>query len=225
MTDEDTMMSKWPKFLWSYAFMTTVYYIYILKISVTVKEENVHRLQISLHQYAYFVMPKYKIERKWTLRVKKYFSWPAINQVLFIYHVYLGQRKLKVKYIKFTETLKILQLMICYFWLKKMKYFPTTCQKITVKRRNKKSEMLQYSENPNMDHLIRDRQVLCYLKGPKTVLVLHKSNKPLTLIGFCDTNWGNSKNCHSVTVYYRRKDIQTVYKKCLNIWRIKLLRI
>lgn len=55
------------------------------------------------------------------------------------------------------------------------------------------TKLSHYSTKSTMNPLIRTKQGLCYLKGTTHSLVFNKSNKPLSLRGFCDANWRKSK--------------------------------
>ena len=54
------------------------------------------------------------------------------------------------------------------------------------------TRLSQDQTKPNYFHLSKAKYVLHYLKGTITLsLILKKSQKPLKLEGFCDSDWGN----------------------------------
>ena len=58
---------------------------------------------------------------------------------------------------------------------------------------------------PNSFHLMKAKYILHYLKGTiNQSLIFKKSQKPLKLEGFCDSDWGNLDNRKSVSGFYYR---------------------
>ncbi|PIK39827.1 hypothetical protein BSL78_23335 [Apostichopus japonicus] len=64
------------------------------------------------------------------------------------------------------------------------------------------TKLAQHMSNPTMAHLTMAKHALRYLKGTiYQSLIYRKSVEPLSLIGFCDSSWGNSEDRRSITGY------------------------
>ncbi|PIK50089.1 hypothetical protein BSL78_13015 [Apostichopus japonicus] len=64
------------------------------------------------------------------------------------------------------------------------------------------TKLAQHMSNPTMAHLTMAKHALRYLKGTiNQSLIYRKSVEPLSLIGFCDSSWGNSEDRRSITGY------------------------
>src|SRR6218665_1698016 len=64
------------------------------------------------------------------------------------------------------------------------------------------SYLSQFMSKPRKIHMTMAKHVLRYLK--RTInygLTFRKSDADLNLIGYCDADWANSKDCHSITGY------------------------
>ncbi|XP_066950842.1 uncharacterized protein [Macrobrachium rosenbergii] len=64
------------------------------------------------------------------------------------------------------------------------------------------TKLSQYMSNPTLAHLSLARHVLKYLKGTLNhCLTFKKSDDPLCLVGYCDSDWGASEDRRSITGY------------------------
>ena len=64
------------------------------------------------------------------------------------------------------------------------------------------TKLSQYMLKPTKGHLSLAKHVLRYIKGSLDFcLKFGKSNDILKLIGYCDSDWGNSDDRHSITGY------------------------
>ena len=64
------------------------------------------------------------------------------------------------------------------------------------------TKLSQYMSKPTKAHLDLAKHVLRYLKGTMNIgLKFTKSNDPLKLTGYCDSDWGSSDDRHSTTGY------------------------
>lgn len=71
---------------------------------------------------------------------------------------------------------------------------PDLCYSVT--------KLSQYLSAPTVVHLNTAKHVLRYLKGTADKgLVFRKYDQPLSLIGYCDADWGSSEDRHSITGY------------------------
>ena len=65
------------------------------------------------------------------------------------------------------------------------------------------TKLSQYISKPTKAHLGLAKHVLRYLKGTMNFgLKFTKSNDPLRITGYCDSDWGSSDDRHSITGYF-----------------------
>ena len=70
------------------------------------------------------------------------------------------------------------------------------------------TKLSQHMSKPTNAHLGLAKHVLRYIKGTLNfVLKFSKSDDPLKLIGFCDSDWGNSEDRRSITGYCYKLNI------------------
>jgi hypothetical protein len=64
------------------------------------------------------------------------------------------------------------------------------------------TKLSQNMAKPTNTHLTMAKHVLRYLKGTiDQCLTFRKSNEPMRLVGFCDTDWENAEDHRSITGY------------------------
>ena len=64
------------------------------------------------------------------------------------------------------------------------------------------TKLSQYMSQPNVAHFNAAKRVLKYLKGTADYsLKFHRSDDPILLLGFSDSDWGNSEDRKSITGY------------------------
>ena len=83
----------------------------------------------------------------------------------------------------------------------------------------------QYMSKPTSVHMTMAKHVLRYLKGTSDYkLVFRKSNVDMSLIEFCDADWGNSQDRRSITGYgfYLSKNGPLISWKCRKQPRVAL---
>jgi len=83
----------------------------------------------------------------------------------------------------------------------------------------------QYMPKPTSVHMTMAKHVLRYLKGTSDYkLVFRKSNVDMSLIEFCDADWGNSQDRRSITGYgfYLSKNGPLISWKCRKQPRVAL---
>lgn len=51
------------------------------------------------------------------------------------------------------------------------------------------SLLLRFMHSPSQIHFGAAKRVLCYLQGTKNFGVRYETNKPLKLVGYCDSDW------------------------------------